>query len=570
MFDKLIAFAVSFVTFFLSIFGSGFLPVGSVIDNNNPIYSFQENFKLMSFNIKSGGKKKESPENRVDSVKMVIEANSPDVLAIQEATDFWMEQLPQLVGDKYGIVGVGRCEPGDGNEATPILYLKDKYSLVDQGTFWLSDTPDVMSNTWNDSHNRICTYAILQNKESGFTFAQFNTHYDAESDNYSRDKSSDLIVQKIAEIAGDLPVVLCGDFNTKAGSVAYNKLIESGLTDSKTVALNVNPGKTGRSYHGYDLINRIIDGEPIDFIFVNDKFKSVNSYLIDDQKYDGVYPSDHYPLIGEITLSDKNVDNAKVIQNVTAMTYNVYISGSGEKSPENRAEYVIENIRKYMPDSFGLEEADINWIERISLGMPEYAYVGNGRDKDLGGEYSPVFYLKDKYEVVKSGTFWLSATPEKASRGWDAMMNRICTYAVLKDKQTGFVYAHFNAHFDHLGVTARQNSVAVVIDKINEICPNTPVIFSGDLNDSENSEMYNRILKSGLKDSKHLAKTTMSSPTYHGYSKITENTRPEPIDFIFVNSYALDVQLYNVDKTTYNGIYASDHHPVVSKITFVN
>ncbi len=570
MFDKLIAFLFSIITFFMSVFGSGFLPIEAVIDNKNPIYSSYEDIKVMSFNIKSGGRKKESPENRVTAIKLMIEKHMPDSLGVQEATDFWMEQLPEMVGNKYAIVGVGRSEPGDGNEANPILYLKDKYNLIKHDTFWLSDTPDVMSNTWNDSHNRICTYAILENKQTGFRYIHFNTHYDANSDDYSRNKSSDLIVQKVKEIAGDLPVVICGDFNSREGSYAYNKIVESGFINVEKIARSVNSGKTGRSYHGYELINRIVDGKPIDFFFVNEKITKADSYLIDDTKLDGIFPSDHYPLVCELTFAEKNLTNVQKTQSITAMTYNVYIAGSGEKAPDNRAPFVLENIRKYMPDSFGLEEADEKWIERIAQGMPEYAYVGHGRDRDLGGEASPVFYLKDKYDVVTSGTFWLSKTPEKPSRGWDAMMNRICTYAVLKDKETGFIYAHFNAHFDHLGVIARQNSVSVVLNKINEICPNTPVVLSGDLNDSENSDMYKRITDTGLFDTKHLAESSMDSPTYHGYSSSTEQSRPEPIDFIFVNSYAINVKSYIVDKTEYNGIYASDHHPVVSEINFVS
>ncbi len=272
----------------------------------------------------------------------------------------------------------------------------------------------------------------------------------------------------------------------------------------------------------------------------------------------------------EVANLSKEVGEGSLSQEVTVMTYNVYFGGEGEKSREKRAPYIFENIRRYSPDSFGLEEANEAWLEIFEEGMTEYAYVGHGRERNLGGEASPVFYLKDKYEVVKSGTFWLSKTPEKPSRGWDAMMNRICTYAVLKDKETGFTYAHFNAHFDHIGVIARMNSVAVVSQKIAEICPDIPVVLSGDLNDSENSEMYNRVLSTGLRDTKHLAKVSANGPTYNGYSESTEESRPEPIDFIFVNDYAKSVASYSVDRTVYNGMYASDHHPVISEITFVN
>lgn len=268
------------------------------------------------------------------------------------------------------------------------------------------------------------------------------------------------------------------------------------------------------------------------------------------------------------SVNPVNVPEVEKTQDVTVMTYNVYIKGSGERSPENRTPHVVENLRRYMPDSFGLQEADPDWIERIAEAMPEYAYVGVGRNADGGGEASPVFYKKDKYEVLDSGTFWLSKTPNKPSRGWDAMFNRVCTYAVLRDVETGFIYAHFNAHFDHLGVIARLESVSVVADKISRICNTFPAVFTGDLNDYEGGDMYNRVLEAGFKDTKALAASADDKPTYHGYSDLVE--KDDPIDFIFVNAMATEVESYTVDTTLYNGIYASDHHPVISKMTLYN
>lgn len=269
-------------------------------------------------------------------------------------------------------------------------------------------------------------------------------------------------------------------------------------------------------------------------------------------------------------VNPETIPEAKITQNITVMTYNVYIKGTGEKSPENRTPLVAENIKKYSPDSFGLQEADEGWMERLPAIMTEYAYVGIGRNSNEGGgEASPIFYKKDKYELVDSGTFWLSRTPEKASRDWDAMFKRICTYAVLKDKETGFTYAHFNAHFDHLGVIARLESVTVISEKIAEIAPNLPVVFSGDLNDYEGGDMYNRVLETGLKDTKYIAETACGgNVTYHGYSDLVE--KDLPIDFIFANSFATKVESYTVVSEEINGIYASDHHPVVSELTFIN
>lgn len=269
-------------------------------------------------------------------------------------------------------------------------------------------------------------------------------------------------------------------------------------------------------------------------------------------------------------ICTETVPEAKITQDITVMSYNVYIKGTGEKSPENRTPLVAENIKKYSPDSFGLQEADEGWLERLPGLMTEYDYVGIGRDSNEGGgEASPIFYKKDKFELLDSGTFWLSKTPEKASRAWDAMMKRICTYAILRDKETGFTYAHFNAHFDHVGVIARLESVAVVAEKIAELAPGLPVVFSGDLNDYEGEDMYNRVLESGLKDTKYLAETVSGgNVTYHGYSDLVE--KDAPIDFIFTSNLSTKVQSYTVVSEKVNGIYASDHHPVVATMTMIN
>lgn len=255
-------------------------------------------------------------------------------------------------------------------------------------------------------------------------------------------------------------------------------------------------------------------------------------------------------------------------QEVTVMTYNIYMGGTGEKAPENRAPLVKQNIEKYDPDSFGMQEVTEKWYEILKETFPAYGYVGVGRDKDLGGEASPIFYKKDKYELIDGGTFWLSKTPDKPSKGWDAMFNRVCTYAVLKDKETGFTYAHFNAHFDHLGVIARQESVAVVTKKIAEIAPDMPVVFTGDLNENSESEMYSSVIASGFSDSRVLSGSEDNGGTFHGYSDLT--TKELPIDFIFANGYVKSVSSYSVDRNKLNGIYPSDHHPVASTLVLFN
>ncbi|MBO5359971.1 MAG: endonuclease/exonuclease/phosphatase family protein [Clostridia bacterium] len=253
---------------------------------------------------------------------------------------------------------------------------------------------------------------------------------------------------------------------------------------------------------------------------------------------------------------------------VTVMSFNVYIAGTGKKSPENRGALVAKTLRAEMPDSFGLQEANKAWVDRVSAAMPEYAWVGVGRDDGAeGGEYSPVFYLKDKYSLVDSGTFWLSETPDTPSKGWDAMYNRICTWAILEDKASGEKYAHFNAHMDHIGAESRANSAKLIAEKAGAL--DMPVVITGDFNTDEGTEPYNTMIANGFMDTKYAADSTMSMGTYHNFGmKNVTKKGASPIDFIFTTYGKAKVDSYKVLGDKVDGAYSSDHYPVVAKIRF--
>lgn len=249
---------------------------------------------------------------------------------------------------------------------------------------------------------------------------------------------------------------------------------------------------------------------------------------------------------------------------IEVMTFNVYVAGIGSKSPKNRTDKVITVIRDVLPDSFGLQEADEGWMERLSAGLNEYAHVGTGRDPGGSGEASPIFYLKEKYEALDSGIFWLSETPEIPSKGWGATYRRICTWVILRDIETGFTYAHFNAHLDHLNSNSRKESALLISERISLI--EHPVVLTGDFNAEEGSEPYN-IITQGLNDTKFAAEESMSGGTYHGYALLDKTTRKKPIDFIFTSN-GTGVKGYVIHNQKVEGVYPSDHHAVSAKIVF--
>lgn len=250
-------------------------------------------------------------------------------------------------------------------------------------------------------------------------------------------------------------------------------------------------------------------------------------------------------------------------QELKVMTYNVKLDypKEGEDSWTNRKPFFIDQIKFYEPDAMGVQEPMPNQMKDMDSLLPDYDFVGVGRDdgKDLG-EYSAIFYKKERLKVLKSSTFWLSETPEKVGMGWDAVCNRICTYALFEDKQSGQKFWMFNTHFDHIGVQARKNSATLIVQKIKEINQqNYPVILSGDFNMEADHESIHFVLNN-LKDSKTVAKTVFGPDgTFNNFEFHKPVTRR--IDFIFVSD-KIQVNKYAVLSDSKNCHYPSDHLPV--------
>ncbi len=275
------------------------------------------------------------------------------------------------------------------------------------------------------------------------------------------------------------------------------------------------------------------------------------------------------PTLPLVPVNPNPIAEEATTQELKIVTYNVKISGDGLRTVEKRMPLIIETIENHKPDSFGLQEADKAWVEGIAAGLEDYAYIAKYRDDGIAeGESSAIFYLKEKYELTDSGFFWLSETPDVPSMGWDAACNRITSYAILKDKATGFIYAHFNTHLDHVGGVAQAESVALIASKIAEIAPDIPVVLTGDFNFEEGSYNYETLLKTGLRDSKHLAAEYDDHATYHGYHVVMPSTKP--IDFVFVNGYCKDVKSSKIESDFTHHILASDHFPIIVELTLFN
>ncbi|WP_173003169.1 endonuclease/exonuclease/phosphatase family protein [Chitinophaga sp. SYP-B3965] len=233
----------------------------------------------------------------------------------------------------------------------------------------------------------------------------------------------------------------------------------------------------------------------------------------------------------------------------------------------DRAPVVASLIRFHDFDVLGTQEGYENQLADISTQLPEYDRYGIGRDDGkTRGEHSAIFFKKDKYKLLDKGDFWLSQTPETPSLGWDATCcNRICSWVYLQDIKSGKKFYFFNAHYDHQGEKAREESSKLILQRIKTIAGNKPVIFTGDLNGDHNSSWYLQVANSGfLKDTySQTAHPYTNNPSAHGFGRGLKKSGI--IDHIFTTP-GFKVDRWGILSDSYHGKYPSDHFPVLAHI----
>lgn len=247
------------------------------------------------------------------------------------------------------------------------------------------------------------------------------------------------------------------------------------------------------------------------------------------------------------------------------MSFNLRYCDDKKGSVKNRSQISAAIIKQYAPDSLGVQEATGEWMRILSDALEGYAFVGEHRDKSAESEHSAVFYLKDKYRLLDSGTIWLSDTPEiRYTKYEDSNCTRIATWATLENIITGKVYSHINTHLDHISDRARVLQSEVLKAKISELEGKGNVVCTGDFNTEPTGKAYTEMLES-LKDAKAVAVKSEDGITFHNYGEVKEGSAG-PIDYIFV-SEGISVDTYKIIRNTANGMYPSDHYPVAADMT---
>jgi len=261
------------------------------ISNPNP------SFKVMTFNIRCGNCEQPTDVNhwshRKALVADVIEKSGADIIGLQEAEQFQVDDLLALLGD-FEAYGIGR-EEGDRGERNTILVKKARFEILDKQTIWLSPTPNQSSMGWDARYRRTLTISKLRDKETNKVLNYYNAHFDHEG-RIARYQSSLLVVEQLSKHTGD-PSILTGDFNDRPGFDGYVAITQK-LNDTAVVSHTPHQGGD-ISFNGFGRDLRA--GNKIDYIFVSNNFEVRSSETI-TRLYNGQYPSDHYPIVSEIVL----------------------------------------------------------------------------------------------------------------------------------------------------------------------------------------------------------------------------------------------------------------------------
>ena len=265
-------------------------------------------------------------------------------------------------------------------------------------------------------------------------------------------------------------------------------------------------------------------------------------------------------------------------QTLTVMSFNVRV----DLIKNGRDKLVIETIKENAPDVFGVQEADITWMNKLKSGLSGYAAIGKGRDLWGAGEHCAIFYRTDKFKAIASDTRWLSSTPTKEStysfkeggKTYKANEKRIMTYVVLERKSDGARFLVVNAHLDNNGNNTlaiaekiRKAEVDILMKEVKGILKvrgNIPTIILGDFNATPEKTAYKTMTGTyGYSDSSKVAASGSASSTYNGMTAGTSAI----LDYIFVSSNIKGaVQSYKVCAAKRNGQWVSDHNAIVVKI----
>jgi endonuclease/exonuclease/phosphatase family metal-dependent hydrolase len=257
------------------------------------------------------------------------------------------------------------------------------------------------------------------------------------------------------------------------------------------------------------------------------------------------------------------------------MSFNIRYDNpdDGADAWPNRRDRVAGLVRFHGADAVGVQEAEAHMLRELDARLPGFARVGVGRtDGREEGEFSAILYRTARLELLGSGTFWLSPTPEVVgSKGWDAAIERVATWARFRDRATGCAFVHLNTHFDHIGERAREESARLVRMRLASLAAGLPVVLTGDLNVPPTSTAYRTFTRdtiagaaAPLADAFHATRTPHYGPTatWTAFKAIEPGQR---IDYVLV-SPGVAVEAHGILSDRWDDRFPSDHLPVLAAV----
>lgn len=282
-----------------------FSAVANVLAAEQSGQASETNLKVMTFNLRYENNSDPSPHTwaeRVPTIKKLIRMEQPDIIGTQEVLYGQLQDLEEALPG-YAWIGLGR-EGGNRGEYSAIFYNETRFTPLEYDHFWLSDTPEVIgSKTWGNNIPRMVTWAKFVDHQSNQQFYAVNTHFDHQSAE-AREKSAALIVEKMKDFDHELPIILTGDFNTSPDSLPHQTLTSDGafvdLWDSAETRVNEELG----TFNGFHDPTGGGPDRRIDWILAKGNV-STETIEINNYQKNGQFPSDHYPVIADITIGNE-------------------------------------------------------------------------------------------------------------------------------------------------------------------------------------------------------------------------------------------------------------------------
>ncbi len=256
-------------------------------------------------------------------------------------------------------------------------------------------------------------------------------------------------------------------------------------------------------------------------------------------------------------------------ESLEVMSFNIRLDVPSDSTNNwsARKDNVCEMLASYQPDLLGMQEVLHSQLEDLKQGLPQYTVIGVARDDGMqSGEYCPIFFNTERFELLDQGNFSLSEQPDVFGiKGWDASYNRIATWVILRDKTTNGKLAYFNTHLDNDGQIARREGISLILKKMQELAPGLPIILTGDFNCTPQEEPSQCLEEASMKSAIKVAETTDGpSWSFHDFGRLALEDRPM-LDYIYVTKHVQVRQYRNIEDRPETGYY-SDHNPVMAEL----